>query len=123
MKRLLNVSTGPRTLKQGGIEVKLPVGGFCDIENEQLDILLRNHVIQKMVDIGLVSVSDGPLNKEVPLKSGTTSKEIPERLKPREEDAEFGKSTPDKTKVESVAVEAKASKAKGQRAKVTKAAK
>jgi len=115
MQRILNVRRGPVKLSQGKVEVKLPVGGYCDVEKWQLDELLKNNVVVAMIDKGLVMISDGPLGRDIPLKGKTSDKEMPERFKPKDEKAEFGSASPDKTKVESVAVEVKETSKKGQR--------
>lgn len=115
MQRILNTSARPIKLSQGNVEVKLPIGGFCDLEKVKVDELLKNHVIEAMVGRGLVMISEGALKREIPLKKESSEKEMPERFKPKDEKAEFGSASPDKAKIETISVEAKETKTKGKR--------
>lgn len=115
MKRIINTSAGPRGLRNGAVELKLPVGGFAMVEDEAWEILNKSKIVRSFVDRRLISVSEKPLGHEVPLKKGTTEKEMPERYKPTEETAAFGSAAPVETKVETIQVKAKETTGKGKR--------
>jgi hypothetical protein len=118
LKRILNTSGRGIGLRNGGVSVKLPVGGFCKIEDAQWGILERNKQVQRMHYAKLFAVTDGsPLNKEIELKKRTAVRDMPEQFRPKGESATHGKSKPVEVQVDSVEVAVPKVSGKGKQVK------
>lgn len=104
--RIVNTSSRPITLQQGGVKIDLPVGGFSNVDDSTWEMMKKNKIIESMVSAELVMAAQGPVNREIPLVEKTSEKQMPENLKPKEEVAAFGKSEPIAPKVEQVEVKA-----------------
>lgn len=94
MYRIMNGMSRGLRLQGHRLKVKLaPIGhpgSTADISQEVVDDLRSNSVVRKYEEGKYFYITEKPLQREVPIKTSTSEREIPEHLRPKEENAATG---------------------------------
>ncbi len=87
----MSCSAGPITLQGTNCKIRLErAGHFADVDEEVVKDLLGNKGVRNFRDARLITINDGPLKQDIPIKTETARREVPERFKPQREKANSG---------------------------------